>query len=209
MSGLLSSWAVPRGAVRVERPVADEIAAYMHRIGVTIPPPGRFALRWHGDDHEFIDQVDDDQVEVLEADGWLVTEYFEVSVDDLAHIVTGMVEDRHRRHPHALSWRRWPVTDWLVRRLHGLGVVAGFSTGSDGRDPVGGWTIGHVRFRGRRTYVLGKPDWWWRCQRDQGWTLRRHRPERPWAFGVCAACVPCRSCGAHRECRTDCPEVTS
>ena len=116
--------------------------------------------------------------------------------------------------PSRWSWRRRKA----VRRLSGLLYTSGITrTGGGasmhGNDPVGGWIYSLPRWqdvlprrsRHLRPYLLFKPDWWWQCHIRQGWQLRgRHTPEPPYAFGICAACVPCVECGAHYECKDEC-----
>lgn len=116
--------------------------------------------------------------------------------------------------PSRWSWRRRKATRRLASFLYVAGITrTGGAASAYGNDPVGGWiynlpgwrTVLPRRGARMRPYLLFKPDWWWRCQLEQGWRLRgRHRPERPWAFGICAACVPCPECDAHYDCQPGC-----
>lgn len=116
--------------------------------------------------------------------------------------------------PHRWSWRRWPLTRRVASFLYTSGITrTGGSSEMHGNDPVGGWIYSLPRWgdvlprRGglMRPYFLFKRDWWWQCHLSQGFRLRgRHTPRAPWAFGICAACVPCVECGAHYDCEPGC-----
>lgn len=91
------------------------------------------------------------------------------------------------RHSHHWPWRRWRITSEVHGWLYSLGVVVG-----------GGWTfdgycrgcLNGVRFRGKRSYILGKRREWWACLR------RGHVRGEHVGFGLCGKCMPCPDCGS-------------
>lgn len=193
---------------KVRRPVGDpdpakQVADWFRALGVTVPPSEPVALRWTGDTAITIpasEAGDDDLVITPDTP----------DVDDLADQVVCMVRDADRRRPALWSWHRWPVVGRVAGWLYVTGITSG--GGSYGSDDVGrlytlpSWSS----LLHRRCYLLGLPMWWWECQRRQGLTLRgRHRPAEPFAFGVCARCLPCHECGEAYECRDDCRMVAS
>jgi hypothetical protein len=106
--------------------------------------------------------------------------------------------------PGKYSWRRWEATSKLATFLYVTGITnSGGGTTWCGADPLGmvhhlpGWrTVLPKRGRQLRPYILGKPNWWWECQIEQGFKIKgRHRPLSPVALGICAACAPCPDCG--------------
>lgn len=118
--------------------------------------------------------------------------------------------------PH--SWRRSRRVSAIARLLYTSGITReGGGCTMAGADPHGG-TIYHLprwgsvlpRRRGRmRPYLLFRQSWWWECHRRQGFRIRgRHQPEEPFALGICAACLPCPYCGAHRRCEATCWAIT-
>lgn len=168
---------------------------------VTVIPPTDVAWEWRGGDLVEIPVADftDD------TDGFIVrADEIEVpTIDDLAGTILSDLDELASR---PAAWRYWRFTSWLAGRLYVLGVVSGYCIAMSGRHTRRGSYIDYVHwsfFGG--PYKLGKPRWWWECHRRQGWTLRgRHRPLRPFALGLCAACCPCPDCGAPYECREGC-----
>lgn len=209
---------VPAGALRLPaRPTAEaEVLRWFGDLGIVIPPARPIGIRWtdHGAEH-----LDEDTVAAMSDeerdrfDGVIVTP----DTPDLETLAAGVVHianERHEQWPGPFSWRRWRLTGRVASFLYVSGICrSGGSTEWGGWDPYGtarydlpSWRDVLPRRGGQlRPYVLWLPDWWWSCQRRQGWRLRgRHRPRRPFAFGICAACLPCWSCGALYECRPGC-----
>ena len=184
----------------------SEILGLLEFHGITVPPVEPIAFR------------DGDMmvIPVAEADGDrgdLIITPDQPDLEDVADGILSVIRDCEQTFPGRRNWRRWKLTRRVSTWLYVLGITAsGGRASSNGRDPVGTWIYDLPRWRsvlhGRRCYVLGLPMWWWSCQRRQGLSLHRHRPLRPWAFGVCAACVPCPTCGEPYECGDSCPEVT-
>lgn len=210
----LAGWAVPHGAVRAPAPSAvEDIREWFDALGVVIPQPAPMALRWTADGCEEVpvDEAVEDADLVLSSEAMAA---YHPDLDSLAAGCASIVAEHHQQYPGPLSWRRWELTGKVARLLYRSGVTrSGGSVGYDGRDPIGGPVFGMPRLRDvwprrnntMRPYLLWLPSWWWECQARQGWKVRgRHRPEAPFAFGVCAACCPCPSCGAHRECLARC-----
>jgi hypothetical protein len=102
-------------------------------------------------------------------------------------------------YPSKYSWRRWRLTERFSSFLYISGITrCGGGVSWSGNDPLG--MVYHLprwgdvlpqRGARLRPYILGKPDWWWICQREQGLRLRgRHRPKYPEFLGLCSACYP-------------------
>lgn len=210
-------------------PIADAIADSL-RPHIVIPEPVDVALAWDAagnfDEVPLPDPDDDDALDAFgDAGGVIITaaDQFVPDVDDLARWA---LEVAGRAGPPHWSPRRWTSLERLFRAGSwlGMGPSWGFTTWDlRGNRYNGGklrwswpvyrsrWTCdGEPRTTWKlRSTILGRPDWWWECHRRQGLKIvGRHQPERPWAFGICAACVPCQTCGAHRDCLPTCPEVT-
>lgn len=197
---------VPRSALRFPKPSAfDEVLGWLRDLRLEIPDPEPVAFRW----------TDDGMVDIPTADATeddLIIQPDRPELEDIAHGVVHMVERHHETFPGPWSWRRWSVTSRLALALCASGVTrSGGSMSFDGRDPYRGPIITMPSWRDAlpgerlRPYVLWKADWWWQCHVRQGLKLRgRHRPERPYALGVCAACAPCPDCGAHYDCADGC-----
>jgi hypothetical protein len=105
--------------------------------------------------------------------------------------------------------KKWRVKSWISSQLYVSGLT---SNGGSVAFTSEGITARLPRLRsvwhGARQYVLWRPVWWWECHIRQGWRLRgRHWPEEPFISYICAACLPCPECGAHRSCEDDCPLV--
>lgn len=200
------------GPVKAIGPSAEErILSWFTDLGVSIPPPSPQALRWTNS--EYIDIPVEDAIE----DEDLVFTPDEIDLVMLAEGVAYMTRDAERTFPGKSSWRRLKLTSWTAGKLYTLGITRdGGSMSMDGGDPTGKpiYTMPHFRGvlprRGARlrSYVLGKPDWYWQCLRSQGWKIRgRHKPIEPMAWGVCALCLPCLECGAPYICASDCPTL--
>lgn len=180
-----------------------KVRAWLVDLDITIPDPKPFGLR----DGEIVDtwDEDDDDVYVIYPDT--------PTIDDLASGIASMARDAAETFPGRRNWRRWRLTGAVATRLYVLGITSsGGGTAWCGRDPIGGPIHDLPRLRsvwsGRRCYILGLPLWWWECQRRQGLRLAgRHRPALPFAFGVCARCVPCPDCGAAYDCADNCPSL--
>lgn len=88
-----------------------------------------------------------------------------------------------------MEWREWRLTHQLARRAYVLGVIAGRGLSSTGH----GWRLFHIRFRGKRPYVLGlKREKW-----GYPWHLIRYRHwPGPIVWGFCGKCAPWPCCGA-------------
>lgn len=209
----LTSWAVPRSALCLPEhtPQAD-LLDWFERLGFTDPKPEPLALRWteSGCIEIPVEEADDDDDLILTADEM---DSYTPTLADVAAGCVSTVHDHEERFPGPLSWRRWTLTSRVAGLLYTSGLTrSGGSSGWASRDPIGSAVytlpkLSHVLpHRGTlRPYVLFKRDWWWHCQIAQGWRLRgRHKPEEPFTFGICAACLPCPSCGAKRECLPDC-----
>ena len=177
-----------------------EVVRWLEHLEVQIPKPPPIALRWS----------DMAEIPVAEAtDDDLVIHPDHATLDDLAHAVVSITRDCDETFPGPWSWRRW-------KRLHKLAVwfdrwspfTVNGSSSTTGRDPSSSWVFSYRWPRWSTFYVLGKPEWWWACQRRQGWTLRRHTPAQPFVLGICARCVPCPECGAPYDCADDCPTLT-
>lgn len=189
---------------------------WFHNLGIVIPEPRPIGFRWV--EGKMVD-LDADTVAAMTDDE---RDDFDVCVftpdmpdlEDLAAGVVHIANERHERWPGPLSWRRWRLTGRVARFLYASGITSSGGTyGAGGWDPWAThsrpWRYELPRFssvwRHRRCYVLWLPMWWWECQWRQGARLRgRHRPRPPFACAICAACLPCPSCGALYECRTGC-----
>ena len=130
---------------------------------------------------------------------------------DLADAIDWFYREATATYPGRRNWRRWRMTQRVASFLYVTGITSsGGSSGGHGDDPIGGWihTLPKFDLHHRRPYVLWKPAWWWQCHRRQGLTIRgRHKPLTPMGFGICAACLPCPTCGAPYECEDDCTEM--
>lgn len=140
-------------------------------------------------------------------DGGFIVRGDEYGIPTIENVVGMILHDLDELADVPARWRYWRISKRLLSKLYVLGVVKGWATASGGpHGQHGSYVSGRVSwsfFRG--PYALGKQDWWWSCLRRQGFHLRgRHRPIRPWAFGICAACVPCSDCGAPYACADDC-----
>ena len=190
-------------SVKARYDLEGEVRAWLTDLNITIPDPKPFGLR----DGEIVDSwdEDDDDVYVIHPD--------KPTIDDLAIGIASMARDAAETFPGRRSWRRWKLTGRLADWLYVAGITSnGGGASWCGRDPIGGTIYDLPRLRsvwsGRRCYVLGLPMWWWECQRHQGAKVRgRHRPARPFAFGLCARCVPCPDCGAPYDCEPECPSL--
>lgn len=198
---------VPPDALRLGPP-ADTSLVRRYLNGLVVPPAEPIALG--GDDLRVVPWPDDPD----EFDGILIhAEDQPVStLDDIAGMIAADLRRLYRL-PGPLSWRRWEVTGKVASLLYTSGITrsgGGFSMW--GADQYGAvhhlpsWRSILPRRGDRlRPYVLFRPSWWWECHVRQGWQLRgRHRPARPFAFGICARCMPCRECGAAYECEPGC-----
>ena len=109
-------------------------------------------------------------------------------------------EREHRR------WKSWDIWSRIASRLYVLGVTSSGGGTSYGRCKYCGIGKQHMapRWRGKRSYVLGKPREFWSC-------LRRghiYSPLEGRTFHLCSICLPCSQCGStgpmHRD-SIDCP----
>ena len=204
----LTAWAVPRSALRIPTPdPAIDLLAWFRTLGFGDPQPKAMALRWtdEGCVEIPVGEAIEDEDLVLSADD--MASYCP-TLEDVAAGCVSTVHDHERSFPGPFNWRRWRLTNRFTSFLYASGIArSGGSASLSGADPYDGWVytlpkLSHVK-RGDtlRPYVLFKRDWWWKCHARQGWTLRgRHKPEEPFVAGTCAACLPCPSCGAHRDC---------
>ncbi|WP_063023868.1 hypothetical protein [Nocardia niwae] len=102
-------------------------------------------------------------------------------------------------------WLRHPIRGQfaakVLGKLYSLGVVAGYGTTGGGPSGCRTCLVG-INWRGRRPYILGWPDWKWRCLLKQ-----RHWPGEQGYFGLCGKCVPCPDCGTTKV-DHECPGET-
>lgn len=201
--------------MRVPTKLADpesRIREWFRQLNLTIPPPEPIAIRWKpGGGTETIPVA-----EAIEDEDTIIgsEDFYPFDLDDLAAGVVSMVKESQMTFPGRYSWRRWTATSWLAGKLYTSGITrSGGSMGYDGADPIGGptytlpkWSdVPPRRNSTMRPYLLGKQSFWWECLYRQGWKIRgRHKPQKPYAFGVCAACVPCPECGALYDCQPGC-----
>lgn len=185
-----------------------QIRQWFDALELVIPDAKPIGLRWT--DNSCIEIPADEATD----DDLIITPDMP-DLDMLAGDCVSMVLDSQETFPGRHNWQRWDLTHKLSSFLYVSGITSsGGSSSMDGGDPVGGWVYSLPGWSSlwsrRRPYFLGKPDWWWQCHKNQGWKLRgRHKPLRPWAFGVCAGCVPCPSCGANYDCDDDCEMVAT
>ncbi|MGY1946598.1 hypothetical protein [Nocardia asiatica] len=107
------------------------------------------------------------------------------------------VTDSYRNERDELArkqhWFRHPIRGRVAARLVGklrvLGVVSSYGIQGGGATGCRSCVTG-IRFRGKRSYILGWPDWKWRCL-----LKKRHWPGEEGYFGLCGKCVPCPDCG--------------
>jgi hypothetical protein len=196
-----------RGWLRSTRDARSEVRGWLDVLDVQIPKPTPIFLDWEMNEvDEAAWLADEDNVLRIDPD-W-------PDRDDLADAVVGMVREADELFPPAWHWSRRDAVKAVSSWVYRLGITgSGGGCSLIGGDPVGGW-INHLppmaSFRWKRQYVAGLPRWWWECvwrqvaeRRKNGWP-GWHRPEEPYAFGICAACLPCPGCGAHRDCADDC-----
>lgn len=184
--------------------LAENVRSWLTDLNITIPEPEPFGLR----DGEIVPVPlhDDDDVYVIQPET--------PTIDDLAHGIASMARDAAETFPGRHNWRRWELPRTVSGWLYVVGITStGGGTRWCGRDPIGGpiHDLPQLRsvWNGRRLYVLGRPTWWWECHRRQGLHIAgRHAPARPFAFGICARCVPCPDCGAAYDCEPGCPSLT-
>lgn len=226
---------VPRRALQLPEldPAVEQARSYLE--GLEVTPPVDIWLHGPGLT-EGPEPADDDEYDAFtDAGGVLITAADQaehtMDLDERATAIVRAVREADAV-PGPLSWRRWA---WLARvgrwsYSFGFGLHFGSCTTWDrfGQQWHPGpvrlvwpahrvrWTCdGEPRVTWHMGYLFGRPGWWWECVWRQVRHPRRraaagvgwHRPEYPWAFGVCAACVPCPSCGAHRDCEPGCPEL--
>lgn len=205
----LASWAVPGKAVRLPEDTAERrILDWFDDLGLVVPEPSPIAMRHT--DAGFVEiplhEADEDEDLIFAPDM--------PDLDMLAAGCVSMAREHDEHFPGPLSWRRWRLTGWVARALYTSGITStGGGMGWSGRDPIGS-EVYHLprwsdvlprRHSTMRPYLLWRPSWWWECHARQGLRLRgRHRPEEPYVVGICAACIPCPSCGAHGPCVERC-----
>lgn len=106
--------------------------------------------------------------------------------DELCEQISRMQCERDHR-----SWKSWRIWWSISSWLYVLGVTSTGGGVSFGRCAFCGVTRQHraPRWRGRRTYILGKRREWWEC-------LSRGHRHLPTGYGLCSVCWPCPSCGS-------------
>jgi hypothetical protein len=99
------------------------------------------------------------------------------------------LEEQHARCDHRghARWRSSRLAAWLVGKASVLGVIN--SCGTQYGRGCPGCLVG-IRWRGRRSYMLGWQVTTWRC------LLRNHHWPGEDIGGVCAKCAPCPTCGS-------------
>jgi hypothetical protein len=179
----------------------DEVRSWLDVLDVQIPVPPPIVLRWDDMAEIPLDEATDDDL-IIHPD--------QPTRDDLACAVVSMVRDADETFPGPWHPSRWT---WLHKTLMAVEswvpiTFLGCSSSSGG-DPVDGWVYSYRRPRWSTFYVLGKPRWWWEClhRQSRGGEHRWHRPIHPFAFGMCARCVPCPDCGAPYDCYDGCPSL--
>lgn len=111
-----------------------------------------------------------------------------VSADQSRTIAEAKCRREHRR------WKAWRVWWRLASRLYVLGITSSGGGVSYGRCKFCGVTRQHTppHWKGRRSYILGKPREWWTCLRSG----HRYSPMDGHTFALCTVCLPCPDCGS-------------
>lgn len=106
-------------------------------------------------------------------------------------------EDAHKRERELICkrdhrrWKSWRGLRWMASKGYSLGIIAGCGS-SYGRCEFCGVGVqhDHVRWTGRRPYVLGVSADSWRCMLR----YRHRRTESVYSRGICTNCLPCPEC---------------
>lgn len=110
--------------------------------------------------------------------------------------------DRLARQCRHWGWRRWAVTRWAEGWAYRLGITSG--GGAKWGDGCN-WCVDHIRFTGRRVYLLGVPRGVWRC-----WARGHRRGVEVLGFDSCGTCTPWTCCGSTGVDHTPaCPDVNN
>lgn len=107
--------------------------------------------------------------------------------DDLSRqIREHKCRENHRR------WKSWRIWWHIAGRLYTLGITASGGGVSYGHCEFCGIGRQHhaPRWRGKRSYILGKRREFWACLR-RGHIFREHI-----GCGLCSVCAPCPDCGS-------------
>lgn len=176
------------------------------------PQPGLSAVPEQGDEEDYVDYLGrkadwyttnppaaPEGFELVECDAeprhWPV---YQPDDDDFIGMACPYcVNEYTRKEVNALErryhWLTHPLRGLRVSRILGklytLGVIAGYGTTSGGPTDCR-LCISRIHFTGSRPYILGWPDWKWRCL-----LTRRHWPGEGPFLGMCGKCLPCPDCG--------------